>query len=154
MEKIEKIKALSESLSKIIENLRTSIAYADDATKEALCIEGANYIVSHLSNRYMVTVDEKAREAIFKAFTNEYDFSPGMDAYWAKILNRPIYYGEDSRGVYITIRTGSGWSGGRLRKESGESKYYVPGLEVQNGETYIDYDNGGYEVVETIITVK
>lgn len=152
MEKIEKIKALSESLIKIYNDLRTSIAYADDATKSALCIEGANYVVSSLSNRYMVTVNDTARGAIFKAFAGANDFSAGIDAYRAKILNQSIYYGEDSRGVYITIQTGSGWSGGRLRKESGESKYYIPGLKVQDGDVYIDWDNGGYEVVETIIT--
>jgi hypothetical protein len=151
MERLEKIKNLSESLSKLQEELRASIAYADDATKEALCVEGANYIVSSLSSRYMVTVDEKAKKAIFKAFTTV-DFSPGIDAYWAKILNRSIYYGEDSRGIYITIRTDNGWSGGRLRKESEDTKYYIPGLSLSPGETYIDYDNGGYEVDETIIT--
>lgn len=152
MDKITKIKNLAESLTALHKELRTSIAYADDATKSALCIEGANYVVSSLSNRYMVTVDEAAKKAIFKAFTNPSSFSEGIDAYWAKILNRAIYYGEDSRGVYITIRTDNGWSGGRLRKESGESKYYVPGLKVQDGDVYIDWDNGGYEVVETIIT--
>lgn len=151
MEKITKIQALAESLNKVYNDLRTSIAYADDATKEALCVEGANYIVSSLSNRYMVTVDDSAKKAIFKAFTTV-DFSPGIDAYWAKILNRPIYYGEDSRGIYITIRTDNGWSGGRLRKESEDTKYYVPGLSIKPGETFIDYDNGGYEVDETIIT--
>jgi len=152
MEKITKIKNLAESLNKLYEELRVNIAYADDATKAALCVEGANYVVSSLSSRYMVTVDEKAKEAIFKAFTNPSSFSEGIDAYWAKILNRPIYYGEDSRGVYISIQTGSGWSGGRLHKESGESRYYVPGLSTVPGETFIDYDNGGYEVDETIIT--
>lgn len=151
MEKIEKIKSLSESLLKLHEELRTSIAYADDATKSALCVEGANYVVSQLSNRYMVTVDEKAKKAIFGAFTNPNSFSEGIDAYRAKILNQSIYYGEDDRGIYITIRTGSGWSGGRLHKESGESKYYIPELSLTPGEEYIDYDNG-YEVCETIIT--
>lgn len=154
MERLEKITALSESLAKLHKELRTSIAYADDATKQALCVEGANYITSELSSRYMVTVDEGARKAIFKAFAGADDFSAGIDAYWAKILKSDVYYGEDDRGIYITIRTGSGWSGGRLRKESGESKYYIPGLKVQDGETYIDYDNGGYEVCETIITAE
>jgi hypothetical protein len=153
MEKIEKIKNLSESLSKLQKELRASIAYADDATKEALCIEGANYVISSLSSRYMVTVEDEAKKAIFKAFTTV-DFSPGIDAYWAKILNRPIYYGCDSRGIFVTIRTDNGWSGGRLRKESEDTKYYVPGLQVKDGDVYIDYDNGGYEVVETIITVE
>ena len=151
MEKINKIKDLAESLNKLHEELRTSIAYAADATKQALCIEGANYIISSLGNRYMVTVDEKAKKAIFKAFTTV-DFSPGIDAYWAKILNRPVYYGEDSRGVYVTIRTDNGWSGGRLRKESEDTKYYIKELSLTPGETFIDYDNGGYEVCETIIT--
>lgn len=152
MEKITKIKNLAESLTALHKELRASIAYADDATKAALCVEGANYIISSLSSRYMVTVDEKAKKAIFKAFTNPSSFSEGIDAYWAKILNRPIYYGENSRGVYVTIRTDNGWSGGRLRKESEDTKYYVPGLSLAPGEIYIDYDNGGYEVDETIIT--
>ena len=90
MEKIEKISKLAESLSKIYNDLRTSIAYADDATKAALCVEGANYVVSSLGNCYMVTVDENAKEAIFRAFTNPSSFSEGIDAYWAKILNRHI----------------------------------------------------------------
>ena len=154
MEKITKIKNLADSLTALHEELRVAIAYADDATKQALCIEGANYVISSLSSRYMVTVTEEAKKAIFRAFTNPNSFSEGGDAYRAKILNQTIYYGQDDRGVYITIQTGSGWSGGKLRKESGESKYYIPGLKVQDGETYIDYDNGGYEVVETIITVE
>lgn len=152
MEKIEKIQNLSESLSKALKELRTNIAYADDATKAALCVEGANYIVSQLSNRYMVTVDERAKKAIFKAFANPSSFSEGIDAYWAKILNRPVYYGEDSRGIFITIQTDNGWSGGRLHKESEDTKYYIKGLRLTLGETFIDYDNGGYEVDETIIT--
>ena len=151
MEKITKIQNLSESLSKALKELRTVIAYADDATKEALCVEGANYVVSSLSSRYMVTVDEKAKKAIFKAFTNPSSFSEGGDAYWAKILKREIYYGEDDRGVYVTIRTDNGWSGGRLRKESEDTKYYIKELSLAPGETFIDYDNG-YEVCETIIT--
>lgn len=152
MEKIEKIKALSESLIKIYNDLRTSIAYADDATKQALCIEGANYVVSELSSHYLVTVTPEAKKAIFGAFTNPNSFSEGIDAYRAKILDQNIYYGHDSRGVYITIQTGSGWSGGSLRKESGEAKYYISTLKLEDGEVYIDWDNGGYETVETIIT--
>lgn len=151
MERINKIKNLAESLNRLHEELRTSIAYADDATKAALCVEGANYVIAELSNRYMVTVDDSAKKAIFKAFAGASEFSQGIDAYWAKILSRSIYYGEDDRGIFITIRTGSGWSGGRLHKESGESKYYIPGLSLSPGEEYIDYDNG-YEVCETIIT--
>ena len=151
-ERLEKIKALAESLNKVYNDLKTSIAYADDATKSALCVEGANYIVSSLSNRYMVTVDESAKKAIFKAFTNPSSFSEGIDAYWAKILKREIYYGEDDRGVYVTIQTDNGWSGGRLHKESEDTKYYIKELSLAPGETFIDYDNGGYEVDETIIT--
>lgn len=153
MEKIEKIKALAESLNKVYNDLRTSIAYADDATKEALTVEGANFVIKELGSHYLVTVTNEAEEAIYEAFTDKSSFSPGIDAYWAKVLNKDIYYGQDDRGVYITFST-DGWSGGKLRKESGESKYYIPGLKVQDGETYIDYDNGGYEVVETVITVE
>lgn len=146
--KFNKIIKLSESLTKIYNDLRTDIAYADDATKSALCIEGANYVISQL-NRYMVTVEDSAKEAIFKAFT-ENDFGPGVDAFWAKTLGKGVYYGEDSRGVYITIQTSRGWSGGRLRKEHGDAKYYVPGLSLTTGQEYINDD--GYEDVEIIIT--
>lgn len=152
MEKIEKIKALSESLSKLYKELDTNIAYADDATKKALIIEGTNYVIKELGNHYLVTVTESAKEAIYKAFTGANSYSPGIDAYWAKVLNKDVYYGQNDRGVYITFQTDRGWSGGSLRKESGESKYYIPGLKVQDGDVYIDWDNGGYETVETIIT--
>lgn len=153
MERINKIKNLAESLNRLHEELRTSIAYADDATKSALCIEGANYVIAELSNRYMVTVDNSAKEAIFKAFAGANSYSPGIDAYWAKVLKKDVYYGQNDRGVYLTFQT-DGWSGGSLRKESGEDKYYVPGLKAKDGDVYIDWDNGGYEVVETIITVE
>lgn len=151
--KFNKITAISESLSKLYKELDYCIAYADDATKKSLIIEGTNYIISELGNHYLVTVTENAKKAIYKAFTGANSYSPGIDAYWAKVFKKDVYYGQNDCGVYLTFQT-DGWSGGSLRKESGEDKYYVPGLKVKDGDVYIDWDNGGYEVVETIITVE